>query len=54
MNSNELLQSIVRMVNHDKACAYRLIEQMKRKNPHQSMEWCIEKVLWQLQRDRAS
>ncbi|MBE9116618.1 hypothetical protein IQ249_11975 [Lusitaniella coriacea LEGE 07157] len=44
----KLLQS----VNHDRALADRLLESTQRKHPGASFDWCCEKVIYDLERDR--
>ncbi|MBD2503142.1 hypothetical protein [Anabaena azotica] len=39
-------------VQFDVATAERLVTDCQRKNPSKSDRWCIEKVIWDLERDR--
>ncbi|PLZ95300.1 hypothetical protein CEN50_22785 [Fischerella thermalis CCMEE 5268] len=45
-------QQLLTLVQGDVATASRLIDRERRRNPHRSMEWCIEKAIWDLERDR--
>lgn len=52
-STDTLLKDLLRLLHGDKACCYRLIEKVRRSHPQRSMDWCIEKVIQQLQQDRA-
>ena len=43
---------LVRLLNGDVKAANRLIALAKTKNPDKSIDWCVEKVIFDLQRDR--
>ena len=43
---------IVSLLNGDAATAQRLFETAQLRNPGESDQWCWEKVLWDLERDR--
>ncbi|MCC5635775.1 hypothetical protein LC593_07890 [Nostoc sp. CHAB 5844] len=45
-------RKLLRLVHGDVATANRLIDCERRKNPDRSLDWCIDKAIWQLQRDR--
>jgi hypothetical protein len=45
-------QELLALVHGDVSTAQRLIEFEQQRNPTRSVEWCIEKALWQIQRDR--
>ncbi|BAY78381.1 hypothetical protein NIES25_48550 [Nostoc linckia NIES-25] len=45
-------KELVTLVQGDTATADRLIDGERRRNPERSSEWCVDKVLWQLKRDR--
>lgn len=45
-------RKLLSLVHGDIATANRLIDGERRKNPDRSLDWCIDKVIWQLQRDR--
>lgn len=47
-----LENELVRLLNGNAATANRLIVSTRRKNPHQSEQWCHEKALYDLERDR--
>ncbi len=50
---NRYLQSdLLILVKGDVAAAKRLLAQQRRKNPGQSDNWYLEKVIWDLERDR--
>jgi hypothetical protein len=50
--SRHLQAKLVRQLNGDVQAANRLIALAKTKNPDKSMDWCVEKVIFDLQRDR--
>ena len=50
--SKHLEAKLVRLLNGDMLAAKRLIALAKTKNPDRSMDWCVEKVIFDLQRDR--
>lgn len=43
---------VVSLLNGDTATAQRLFETARLRNPGESDQWCWEKVLWDLERDR--
>lgn len=43
---------IMTLLNGDIATAQRLFEAAQMRNPGESDQWCWEKVLWDLERDR--
>lgn len=45
-------QELLTLVHGDVATAERLVESEQRRNPSRNVDWCVEKALWQLQRDR--
>lgn len=45
-------QTLLKLVHGDVATAKRLIDCEFRKNPDRSLDWCIDKAIWQLKRDR--
>ncbi len=51
--SKHLEAKLVRLLNGDMLAAKRLIALAKTKNPDRSMDWCVEKVIFDLQRDRS-
>lgn len=48
----QLDRQLLLLMHQDRAAAERLVEQMQRKHPERSRQWCIEKVKYDLQRDR--
>ena len=50
--SRSLQAKLVQQLNGDVQAANRLIALAKTKNPDKSMDWCAEKVIFDLQRDR--
>ncbi len=51
INSKQWKQ-LMALVQGDAAAANRLIEYEQSRNPNRSIDWCVEKALWQLERDR--
>jgi tetratricopeptide (TPR) repeat protein len=47
-----LLVRVMELLHSDRELAMRLISQVKQKNSNRSMNWCIEKVIYDLERDR--
>ncbi|GAP97743.1 hypothetical protein NIES2104_42900 [Leptolyngbya sp. NIES-2104] len=45
-------RQLLLLMHQDRAAAERLVDQMQRKHPERSRQWCIEKVKYDLQRDR--
>jgi hypothetical protein len=45
-------RELLRLVHGDVATANRLIDCELKRNPGRSLDWCLDKALWQLQRDR--
>jgi len=43
---------LLSLLQNDAATANRLIDGERRRHPERSLEWAVEKVLWQLKRDR--
>ncbi|MBD2569702.1 hypothetical protein [Anabaena lutea] len=43
---------LLRMVQGDEDLAYRLVGHVKASFPNQSDQWCWEKAIWDLERDR--
>ncbi len=50
--SRNLQTKLLRLLNGDRNTANRLIVAVKTRNPDKSMDWCAEKVIFDLQRDR--
>lgn len=45
-------RELLTLVHGDVGTAQRLVESEQRRNPSRNIDWCVEKALWQLQRDR--
>lgn len=45
-------QKLLRILHNDRDAANRLLAHVKRKNPNRSIDWCVEKVIFDLKRDR--
>lgn len=43
---------LLRLMNGDRTAALRLVAQAKQRNPGRSEQWCWEKVIYDLERDR--
>lgn len=50
--SKQLQKKLLLLLNGDRQTATRLIKLAKTRNPHKSIDWCAEKVIFDLQRDR--
>ncbi len=50
--SRNLQTKLLRLLNGDRNTANRLIAALKARNPDRSIDWCAEKVIFDLQRDR--
>ncbi|MEG3439362.1 hypothetical protein V0288_19705 [Pannus brasiliensis CCIBt3594] len=51
---NHLERQLLSMVGGDRAVATRLLLNIRFKHPQKSKNWCYEKVIYDLQRDRRS
>ncbi|HZG40807.1 MAG TPA: hypothetical protein VEZ50_19185 [Nodosilinea sp.] len=47
-------KELLRLVGGNRAVAERLVEQVQLRNPHHSEQWCWEKAIYDIQRDRHS
>ena len=47
-------KELLRLVNGHRAVALRLVEKVKERNPKRSDQWCWEKAIYDIQRDRRS
>ncbi|HSM80268.1 MAG TPA: hypothetical protein VLS96_01215 [Nodosilinea sp.] len=47
-------RELLRLVGGNRAVAQRLVEQVQLRNPHHSEQWCWEKAIYDIQRDRHS
>lgn len=52
--SRELQKKLMRLLHDDRDTANRLLSQVKMKNPDKSINWCAEKVIYDLERDRGA
>lgn len=43
---------LLKLVHGDVATANRLVDYELKRNPGRSVDWCVDKALWQLRRDR--
>ena len=50
--SRKLQKKLLRLMHDDHNTANRLLAQVKAKNPYKSVDWCVEKVIYDLERDR--
>lgn len=50
--ANRPPKRVVSLLNGDTATAQRLFETARLRNPGESDQWCWEKVLWDIERDR--
>lgn len=51
-NTNRVNPKLLRLVNGDHKLAMRLVTHLQASNPNRSMEWCQEKAIYDLERDR--
>ena len=52
--SRKLQQKLLRLLHDDRDTASRLLSQIKIKNPNKSINWYVEKVIYDLERDRGT
>ncbi|MEM9808674.1 MAG: hypothetical protein AAF959_25735 [Cyanobacteria bacterium P01_D01_bin.56] len=45
-------QRLMRLVNGNQAVASRLVERVRSQNPDRSEQWCWEKAIYDIERDR--
>lgn len=50
--SNHLRQKIINLLYGDVDAANRLIAHCQKNHPHKSIDWYLEKVIWDLEKDR--
>lgn len=50
--SGKLQKKLLLLLNGDRKTATRLMKLAKARNPQRSVDWCAEKVIFDLQRDR--
>lgn len=51
--SRQLQNKVLLLLNGDRNTANRLLNLAKTRNPQKSVQWCVEKVIYDLQRDRS-
>lgn len=51
--SRQLQHQLLRLLEGDRNLAMRLLSQVKMKNPGKSIDWYVEKVIYDLERDRS-
>ena len=51
--TQQLQKRVLLLLNGDRNTANRLLNSVKSRNPQKSVEWCVEKVIFDLQRDRS-
>lgn len=44
---------LLKLIAFDVELAERLVSQCQRRHPEKSDRWCVEKVIWDLERDRS-
>lgn len=47
-----LERKLVRLLRGDRAAAHRLVTSIRHHHPQESLHWCWEKAIWDLERDR--
>lgn len=47
-----LEQQLVYLLQGDRAAAHRLVASIRQRHPQESVQWCWEKAIWDLERDR--
>lgn len=52
--SRKLQKKLLRLLHDDQDTANRLLSQVKMKNPNKSSNWYVEKVIYDLERDRGA
>ncbi|MEO0535351.1 MAG: hypothetical protein AAF215_15950 [Cyanobacteria bacterium P01_A01_bin.123] len=45
-------RALMRLVNGNPGVAQRLVERVRQQNPERSEQWCWEKAIYDIQRDR--
>jgi len=50
--SRDLQKKLLRLLHDERDTANRLLSQVKINNPNRSINWCVEKVIYDLERDR--
>jgi hypothetical protein len=52
--SRKLQKKLLRLLHDDRDTANRLVSQVKMKNPNRSIDWYVDKVIYDLERDRGA
>lgn len=52
--SGKLRKKLMRLLHDDRETANRLLSQAKLKHPNRSVDWYVDKVIYDLERDRGS
>ena len=52
--SRPLRKKLLRLLHDETDTANRLLSQAKLRNPNRSVDWCVEKVIYDLERDRGA
>ncbi len=52
--SRKLQKKLLTLMHNDRDAANRLLSQAKLRNSNKSIDWCVEKVIYDLERDRGS
>ena len=52
--NRDLQKKLLRLLHDDQDTADRLLSQVKIKNPTKPINWCVEKVIYDLERDRGA
>lgn len=50
--SRSTQQRLMRLVNGNRAVAARLVDRVRSQNPDRSEQWCWEKAIYDIERDR--
>ncbi|MBD2019412.1 hypothetical protein H6F43_04335, partial [Leptolyngbya sp. FACHB-36] len=50
--SRKLQRRLLTLLHDDRQAADRLLAQVKLRHPDRSTDWCVEKVIYDLERDR--
>lgn len=51
--NRNLQKKLLRLLHDDRDTANRLLSQVKRNHPDRPVNWCVEKVIYDLERDRS-
>jgi len=53
IHNHQLYKKLLQLLHEDETTLIRLIKRQKVKNPGMNQDWYLEKVLWDLERDRS-